>query len=155
MSYQNSTRIMYYQISIARVEIKRNDKSRHSRWFVFPIESLLKMNRSPQGPAGVCQLGGFPLEIIFLLASSRFLLIKNRSSLTTSLVVWTHSTTKRVKGYEKAQTCCENRRLQAFWRYCEADSRAEVCILMMWLHQLKALIQKETFSFFSAVWIKI
>lgn len=142
---------MNYQISIARVEIKRNDKSRHSRWFVFPIESLLKMNRSPQGPAGVCQLGGFLLEIIFLLASSRFLLIKNRSSLTTSLVVWTHSTTKRVKGYEKAQTCCENRRLQAFWRYCEADSRAEVCILMMWLHQLKALIQKETFFFFSCL----
>lgn len=88
---------MNYQISIARVEIKRNDKSRHSRWFVFPIESLLKMNRSPQGPAGVCQLGGFLLEIIFLLASSRFLLIKNRSSLTTSLVVWTHSTNKESK----------------------------------------------------------
>ena len=85
-------------------------------WFVFHIDTLVQMDTSPQGPAEVCRLCGFLLEIILPLVSSRFLPINNRSSVAIQsgaskpfLAVWTQSTTKRVKG---AQDCTKQPRVQ-------------------------------------------
>lgn len=62
----------------------------------------------PQGPAEVCRMCGFILEIILLLISSRFLPINNRSSVAIQsivlmpfLAVWTYSTRKREKKRDK------------------------------------------------------
>lgn len=154
---------MYYQISIARVEIKRNDKSRHSRiaklvrlpYWQFAENEQIASRASWSVSAGWIPIGNhFPACFLKVSTHQKQKLTHNVSG---CLDTFNDKESKRV---EKAQTCCENRRLQAFWRYCETELWAEVCILMMWLHQLKALIQKETFFFFfsktclTAVWIK-
>lgn len=77
---------------------------------MFPIDTLLQMDRLPQGQAEVCRLCGFLLEIILPLVSLRFLPINNRSSVAIQssvskpfLSVMTHSTIKRGKGAKECK----------------------------------------------------
>lgn len=115
MFYQSYVKIMYFWASSVRLEIgeRQENSLRHRRaGSCFPIDTLLQMDWSPQGPAEVCRLCGFLLEIILPLVSSWFLPINNRSSVAIQspvsnpfLAVWTHSTTKPVKGHKKEQNC--------------------------------------------------
>lgn len=116
---QSSLKIVYYWASSAILEIGWMHRTASDAAELVCLSHRHGQIGSPQGPAEVCRLCRFLLEIILPLVSSRFLPINNRSpaDIQSSVsepfpAVWTHSTTSEWNGGPRMHKTTTVRKIQ-------------------------------------------